>query len=175
MLPGARAFGVTPTTLLRLLTDLVDSMERQGVRKMVLLNGHGGNELKPLARELHHRTRVFLCVCDWFRMAADTYPGLFERPGEHADEVETSLGLAFFPELLRPELADDGAARPSRFEAINRGWVSITRPWHLVSRNTGLGDPRSASAEKGRRLVDVLTERLGDFLIELARARMDEQ
>ncbi|HZT78897.1 MAG TPA: creatininase family protein, partial [Gemmataceae bacterium] len=96
-------------------------------------------------------------------------------PGEHADEVETSLGLAFFPELMRPELADDGAARPTRFEAINRGWVSITRPWHLVSRNTGLGDPRSASAEKGRRLVDVLTERLGDFLIELARARMDEQ
>ena len=58
----------------RLLTDLVDSLERQGVRKLVLLNGHGGNELKPLTRELHHRTKVFLCVCDWFRMAADLYP-----------------------------------------------------------------------------------------------------
>ena len=58
---------------------------------------------------------------------------IFEKPGEHADEVETSLGLAFFPELLKPELADDGAARPTRFDAINRGWVSITRPWHLVS------------------------------------------
>src|ERR1041385_9555030 len=69
--PGGLACSVTPTTLLHVLTDLVDSMERQGVKKMVLLNGHGGNELKPLTRELHHRTSVFLCVCDWYRMAAD--------------------------------------------------------------------------------------------------------
>ena len=65
-IPGALACSVTPTTLLALLTDLVDSLERQGVRKLVLLNGHGGNELKPLTRELHHRTGVFLCVCDWY-------------------------------------------------------------------------------------------------------------
>jgi creatinine amidohydrolase len=173
-IPGALACSVTPTTLLHILTDLVDSMERQGVRKLVLLNGHGGNELKPLTRELHHRTKVFVCVCDWFRMAVDQYPTLFKQPGEHADEVETSLGLAFFPDLLRMELADDGAARPARFEAINRGWVTITRPWHLVSTNTGLGNPFAASAEKGQRLLDIVIERLGQFLIELAAAPMDE-
>jgi creatinine amidohydrolase len=173
--PGALACSVTPTTLLRLITDLVDSLERQGVRKLVLLNGHGGNELKPLMRELHHRSRVFLCLCDWYRMATDLYPQIFERPGEHADEVETSLGLAFFPELLRMELADDGAARPSRLQAINRGWISITRPWHLVTTNTGLGNPRPATAEKGRRLMDVLVERLAGFLVELASATMDEK
>jgi creatinine amidohydrolase len=173
--PGALACSVTPTTLLRLLTDLVDSMERQGVRKMVLLNGHGGNELKPLVRELHHRTRVFLVVCDWYRMAGDVVRQTFERPGEHADEVETSLGLAFFPELVRPELADAGAERPTRFEAINRGWVSITRPWHLATTNTGIGDPSAASAEKGQRLMAALTERLAGFLTELAAAPMDER
>src|SRR5271166_1203978 len=172
-IPGALACSVTPTTLLALLTDLVDSLDRQGVRKLVLLNGHGGNELKPLTRELHHRTGVFLCVCDWFRMAPDAYKEIFDRPGEHADEVETSLGLAFFPELVQPELADNGAARPTRFEAIERGWVSITRPWHLVSKNTGLGDPSAASAEKGRRLLDVLVERLAGFLVELSAAEMD--
>jgi creatinine amidohydrolase len=171
--PGALALSVTPTTLLEILTDLVESLERQGVRKLVLLNGHGGNELKPLTRQLHHRTGVFLCVCDWFRMAADLYPDIFDKPGEHADEVETSLGLAFFPDLVRLELADDGAAKPSRFSAINRGWVTITRPWHLVSANTGLGDPRAASAEKGRRLMDALTVRLSDFLIELAASPLD--
>lgn len=173
-IPGAVACSVTPTTILHLLTDLVDSLERQGVHKLVLLNGHGGNELKPLTRELHHRTRVFLCVCDWFRMATDLYPQLFEKPGEHADEVETSLGLAFFPDLVHPELADDGAAKPTRFEAINRGWVSITRPWHLVSANTGLGDPRPATAKKGRQLMDVVVDRLARFLGELAAATQDE-
>ncbi len=173
-IPGGLACSVTPTTLLALLTDLVDSMQRQGVRKMVLLNGHGGNELKPLARELHHRTQVFLCVCDWFRMAADFYPRIFQQPGEHADEVETSLGLAFFPELMHMELADDGAAKPSRLEAINRGWVSITRPWHLVSKNTGIGNPAAATAEKGRQLMELLVERMAGFLVELAGAKMDE-
>jgi creatinine amidohydrolase len=174
-IPGGLACSVTPTTLLHLLTDLVDSLERQGVRKLVLLNGHGGNELKPLTRELHHRTGVFLCVCDWYRVAADLYPKLFKEPGEHADEIETSMGLAFFPELIRMELADEGAARPCRFEAVNRGWVSITRPWHLVTTNTGLGNPAAASAEKGRRLMDVLVERLGRFLVELAEAPMGEE
>jgi creatinine amidohydrolase len=52
--------------------------------------------------------------------------------------------------------------------------VSITRPWHLVSANTGLGDPAGATAEKGRRLMDALAERLGDFLVGLAAAPMDE-
>jgi creatinine amidohydrolase len=171
--PGALALSVTPTTLLALITDLVDGLERQGLRKLVLLNGHGGNELKPWTRELHHRTKMFLCVCDWYRMAADAYPKIFKEPGEHADEVETSLGLAYFPELVKPELADDGAAAPTRFEAINRGWVSITRPWHLVTTNTGLGNPAAATAEKGRQLMEVLVERLAAFLVELAKAEMD--
>ncbi|HKB40599.1 MAG TPA: creatininase family protein [Gemmataceae bacterium] len=171
---GALTCSLTPTTLLRVLADLVDSLERQGLRKLVLLNGHGGNELKPMARELHHRTSVFLCICDWYRMAADLYAKIFEHPGEHADEVETSLGLAFFPELVRPEQADAGTTRPCRLEAVNRGWVSITRPWHLATTNTGMGDPSAATAEKGHRLMDALVERLGQFLIELAAAKMDE-
>jgi creatinine amidohydrolase len=173
--PGALACSLLPTTLLAIISDLTESMSLQGVKKLVLLNGHGGNELKPFMRQLHHRTDVFLCLCDWYRMASDLYPGLFEKPGEHADEVESSLGLAFFPELMHPELADDGRAAPTRFEAINRGWVSITRPWHLVSRNTGLGDPKAATAEKGQRLMEALAVRLGDFLAELAAAEMGER
>jgi creatinine amidohydrolase len=173
-IPGALACSVNPTTLLRLLSDLVESCERQGVRKMVLLNGHGGNELKPLMRELYLRTRVFLCLCDWYRMAADLVPGIFQEPGEHADEVETSLGLAYFPELLRPELADAGAARPTRFEAINRGWITITRPWHLATTNTGMGNPAAASADKGRKLMEALADRLGRFLIDLAAAPLKD-
>lgn len=173
-IPGAVACSVNPTTLLNFITDIADSLERQGIHKLLLLNGHGGNELKPLTRQLHHQSKVFLCVCDWFRMAADVYPTLFDRPGEHADEVETSLGLAFFPHLMKPELADAGTARPSRFEAVNRGWVSLTRPWHLVTTNTGLGDPAAANAEKGQKLMELIVDRLASFLVELAAAPMDE-
>jgi creatinine amidohydrolase len=171
--PGALTCSLRPSTLGQVLGDLVESMECQGVRKMVLLNGHGGNELKPLVREIHHHTKVFLCVCDWFRMAKDLYAGIFERPGEHADEVETSLGLAFFPDLVKMDMADAGIARQTRFEAINQGWISITRPWHLATTNTGIGDPTAASADKGKRLMALLTERLADFLVELASSPMD--
>lgn len=173
-IPGALACSLKPTTLLALLSDLVDSLERQGVRKLVLLNGHGGNELKPLTRELHHQTRVFLCVCDWYRMAADLARAIMQEPGEHADEMETSLGLAYFPHLVKMELADEGRARPTRFQAINQGWVSITRPWHLATTNTGLGNPFAASAEKGRQLMAGVVDRLTRFLIELARSPMDD-
>src|SRR5437588_7671626 len=121
--PGGLACSVTPTTLLALLTDLVDSLERQGVRKLVLLNGHGGNELKPLTRELHHRTGVFLCVCDWWRMVSDVIGAVCEEPDDHAGEMESSLGLAFFPQFMHMELADDGKQQPTKFDAINRGWI----------------------------------------------------
>jgi creatinine amidohydrolase len=173
--PGGLALSVTPTTLLKLITDLVDALERQGMKKLMLLNGHGGNELKPLMRELHHRTKVFLCLCDWFRMAPDEMKRIFEKPGEHADEMESSLGLAFFPQFMRMEQAGKGPMHPTRFEAVNKGWVSITRPWHLLTDDTGAGDPSAATAEKGRKLMDILTERLGTFLVELSAARKDER
>src|SRR5262249_13120816 len=163
------------TSCWAIISDLVDSRERQGVPKLVLLNGHGGNELKPLLRELHHRTKVFLCLCDWYRMATDVYPEIFAQPGEHADEVETSLGLAFFPSLVRPERADAGAAAPTRFEAINRRRISTPRPWHLATTNTGMGNPAAASADKGRRLMDILIERLAKFLVQLAKEPMNEK
>jgi creatinine amidohydrolase len=171
---GGLALSVTPSTLLKLLADLVESLESQGVSKLVLLNGHGGNELKPLMRELHHRSKTFICLCDWYKLATDAYRHIFDQPGEHADEVETSLGLAFFPELVCEIPSGSGQARPTRFAAINKGWIGITRPWHLATSDTGLGDPARATAEKGRRLMDVLVERLGGFLYELATTPRNE-
>ena len=58
----------------------------------------------------------------------------------------------------------------TRFEAVNRGWVSITRPWHLLTTNAGAGNPHAATAEKGRRLIEVLVDRLAGFLVELSAA-----
>src|SRR5258706_5005010 len=68
--PGALALSVTPTTLLKVLADLVDALSRQGIRKMVLLNGHAGTELKPLTGDPFHRTDPFLCVADCYPVDA---------------------------------------------------------------------------------------------------------
>ena len=63
------------------------------------------------------------------------------------------MGLAHFPDLVAMDQADAGAMAPTRFEAVNRGWVEITRPWHLLTTNSGAGDPRPATAAKGEALT----------------------
>ena len=173
-IPGALACSVTPTTLLALLTDLVDSLERQGVRKLVLLNGHGGNELKPLTRELHHRTGVFLCVCDWFRMAQGFIPGVVREAGRTRRRGGNQPRPGLFPGTDA-----HGVGRRRRGAAValrgrQQRLGGMTRPWHLATPSTGLGDPSAATAEKGRRLMEALAERLGMFLTELAASPMDE-
>jgi creatinine amidohydrolase len=174
------AMNLNPSTVAAVLTDLVDSLARHGVHKIVLLNSHGGNDLKPVLRELYGRTPASVFLCNWYQATADMQREIFEHADDHAGEVETSLALAYFPHLVAhtPDgklAADDGAVRSSRFEAVNRGWVSITRPWHLLTTNSGSGNPHAATADKGRRLMGHLVERLASFLVELAAAPMDER
>ncbi|HLJ10587.1 MAG TPA: creatininase family protein, partial [Planctomycetaceae bacterium] len=140
------AMNVNPSTLTAVISDLVQSLDRHGVHKLLVLNGHGGNDFKPVLRELFGKTRVHLFLCDWFRgISADVQKQVFAEPGDHAGEMETSFGLACFPELVVRDDetgklgADDGATRATKFQAINQGWVSITRPWHLLTTNTGAG------------------------------------
>ena len=169
--PGAN-YGALPSTA----EHEYDSTSR----KVVLLNSHGGNELKPLLRELYGRTEAQLFLCNWWKTFDDVYDEIFERPEDHAGEVETSLALAYAPELVarNPDgslTADQGQAAKSRFEAVDRGWVKITRPWHLLTTNTGSANPHAATAGKGRRLMEVLVERLTGFLVELSEAELDER
>ncbi|MAZ94421.1 MAG: creatininase [Planctomycetaceae bacterium] len=173
------AMNLNPSTLTQVTTDLVASLVDSNIRKVVLLNSHGGNGLKPLLRELYNKTEARLFLCNWFEVLADIYDEIFSEKEDHAGEMETSFGMAFFPELvIRNEdgslAADEGATRESRFEAINRGWVSITRPWQLLTTNSGSGNPHAATKEKGEQMMQHLVERLGAFLVELSAAEIDD-
>ena len=168
------AMNLNPTTMVRVITDLVDSLAAHGIMRCMLLNGHGGNDLKWVLRELHCQTPVHLFLCNWYKVASDVYGTIFEQKDDHAGEMETSMGLAHFA-AGRDEQADAGAVRPSRFEAVNRGWVEITRPWHLLTTNSGAGDPRAATAAKGESLTKLVADRIGGFLIELAASPADDQ
>jgi creatinine amidohydrolase len=174
------ALNVNPSTLGALVTDLVDSLTGQGILKIVLLNSHGGNDLKWLLRELFGKSPAKLFLCNWYQIFQDVYRDIFQESDDHAGEMETSLALAFFPELVarNPDgtlAADAGSKAVTRFEAVNRGWVSITRPWHLLTTNAGAGNPHAATAEKGNRLMEVLVDRLAGFLVELSAAELDDR
>jgi len=173
------AMNLNPSTLTMVVMDLVESLVRSGVRKVLLLNSHGGNEIKTILRELSGSTAAQLFVCNWYKAFTDEYANIFEHPDDHAGEMETSFAMAFFPELInrRPDgalAADDGAVAEPRFEALRQGWVSITRPWHLLTSNAGVGYPHEASAEKGQRMMELLIERLATFLVELSQSPLDD-
>ncbi len=174
------AMNLNPSTLFQVIKDLVASLEKSGVRKLLLLNSHGGNDVKPMLRELYGTTSVQIFLCNWYQIIADLYGPVFENRDDHAGEMETSFILAYFPHLVGKNadgtlIADQGATATSRFTAINNGWVSITRPWHLLTTNAGSGNPHAASADKGRRLMEVLVERLSGFLVELSNAEIDKR
>jgi creatinine amidohydrolase len=174
------AMNLYPSTVCTIISDLVESLVRTGIRKIVLLNGHGGNDLKWVLRELYGRTPAHLFVCNWWTVCNDLYDEIFAQPDSHAGEMETSFALAYCPELVahNPDgslTADEGREAKTRFEAINRGWVSITRPWHLLTTNAGAGNPHAATAEKGQRHMQALVERLVQFLVELSAAEVDER
>ncbi len=177
----ALAMNVNPTTLGLVIRDLVVSLAGHGIQKLLILNGHGGNDFKPLLRELMGQSQVQLFLCDWFRgLSSDRQQEIFDQPGDHAGEMETALGLAYFDHLVRKNAdgslaADEGAVRKSRLDAVNQGWVNISRPWHLLTTNTGCGNPHRATPEKGQRLMNMMVERLSSFLVELAAAEVDSQ
>ena len=169
------AMNLAPTTLLAILTDLVDSLAESGLRKLVILNGHGGNDFKWMLRQLYGRSPVHVLLCNWYQVGTDQHVEIFADPGDHAGELETSMGLAHFPELVTPDRADPGTLADCKLAAVRAGWVQITRPWHLLTTNTGAGDPRPATAEKGRALTEIVVGRIADFLVELAALPADER
>jgi creatinine amidohydrolase len=169
------AMNLNPTTVAHVITDLLDSLATHGIRKCVLLNGHGGNDLKWVLRQLFGKTSVHLFLCNWYKVASDQHGEIFEEAGDHAGELETSMGLAHFPHLVQLEQADLGALARTRFEAVNRGWVEITRPWHLLTTNSGAGNPHPATAAKGEALTELVVERIARFLVELAASPIDER
>ncbi len=165
--------GLNPSTQLVIVRDVIESLKAAGVKKMLLLNGHGGNDFNPIQREVFS-SGVFLAVCNWYQVCDDILRKVFDNVGDHADEMETSVGLHLFPNLMAPlSQADDGKTRTTRFEAINQGWVKITRPWEKLTTNTGVGNPHKSTAEKGRKFLDEVVSRISTFIVEFAKAEMD--
>jgi creatinine amidohydrolase len=164
---------LNPSTQAFVLADLVESLEAQGLSKLLILNGHGGNEFRPVIRELQAKTDVFLCLVDWYRVLHT--PEFFQDPGDHAGEMETSLMSYLVPDLVLPlSEAGEGRARVFRMKAIQDGTAWAPRNWIQVTKDTGVGDPKAATAQKGEAFFQALTHRLGEFLVELADADLDD-
>lgn len=160
---------LNPSTQALVLEDVVASLEHHGIRKLLILNGHGGNDFKAIVRELQARTDVFLCVSNWWTVADAN--AVFDEPGDHAGELETSVMQHVAPELVAPlEEAGPGAARAFRIGGLRDGVAWAPRDWARVTDDTGVGNPAAATPAKGARFVDAAADVLATFLVDLAAA-----
>lgn len=164
-----------PSTQAAVLNDVIEVLDRQGIHKLLVLNSHGGNNFKPIIRELGVQySDMFISFCNWFQSVDKAK--FFDHPdGDHADEMETSLVMYLRPELVRPlDEAGDGSAKEYRIKALSENWAWAERQWSQVTEDTGVGNPKKATAEKGKAYFEAVTEKVSELFVELANADLDD-
>ncbi len=161
---------LNPTTQLAILNDIIETLNRQGIYKLLIFNSHGGNNFKPLVRELGLKyPDMFICFSNWFQ--AMNRSDYFENEGDHAEEMETSLMLYLKPELVLPKNKwGSGKSKGFKIKSFNEGWVWAERKWSEISEDTGVGNPELATTEKGKRLFEDLSYKIGNLIYDLCKA-----
>ena len=155
------------------LADTVASLHHQGFRKLLIVNGHGGNTFKSMIRDLAvDYPDFFILSSEWFTvLPAGEW---FDDPGDHADELETSVMMHYHPELADLAEAGPGLANPFALQSLREKTAWLPRHWTRVTADTGIGDPRHATPEKGRRFAEAVARKYAVLLKELAAVRGEQ-
>jgi creatinine amidohydrolase/Fe(II)-dependent formamide hydrolase-like protein len=165
-------------TLAELIYEIGTSVAKNGIKKLVIINGHGGNApaLNYAAQLINRDTGIFACV-DTGETSDYDLSALIETPNDvHAGEYETSTSLAIRPHLVRMDLAQKQVPKFS-----NR-YLNFTSsrgvPWYArtkkISASGIMGDPTKASAEKGRKMWEIMIAHLTAFVEDLKSMTLDE-
>ena len=191
--PEHAAFAGTLTlkaeTLIRLWTDIAESVASSGVKKLVLLNSHGGQvgALDLVARDLRARLGMLVYSVNWFNLPLAGLQGedvnaLFSehehRFGIHAGDIETSMMLALAADQVDMELAQNFASssqhRAEKFSILGNG-KSAKLGWQMQDYNpTGaVGNAAAATAEKGRAVLEAAGRALATLLAEIHQLPSD--
>jgi creatinine amidohydrolase len=162
---------ISTATALALLHDVATSLARQGIDRLMILNAYGGNDFKPLVRDVTLETGVFIVVVDFWRMRPDALARIFAEPGDHAGAMETALLLHICPDLVVLPQAGAGSAKAWKLGGLQQAGVWTPRPWSHIHPDTGSGDPRSATAAQGREYFATIVGAVADVLVELSAAQ----
>lgn len=159
------------STAAAILADVARSLSAQGIDRLVILNAHGGNEFKPLARDLQNQFPMLVVVINFFQVAPEALAQIFDDPGDHAGEMETSLILHLRPDWVKMGQAGRGGRLPFAVEGLTQSGVWTPRPWSAVHPDTGSGDPARASEEKGQRYFENVSRAISRVLVGLSAAK----
>ena len=170
-------------TYLALAAEIISSVAQAGFERILVLNSHGGNGsildvVLTKCRLLHPRTRILLIT--YWNAAASALAAIRESSlggMGHACELETSLLLASKPSVVDIDrMKPDGRWSQSEFlgkDMLAGGAAAVSRTFAEVSHNGGVGDPRTASSEKGERFYAVIVDRLAALVRDLQSGRID--
>jgi creatinine amidohydrolase len=167
------AFGGTVTlgydAFAAVLRGIVHSAARCGFRRVMLLNGHGGNAeaVAVAAGEFATEFGIKVAAGTYWHLAGDGFAPVLEAQTSvlHACEAETSMMLALVPEAVRRDrLAEAHGPHSTRVEGQPSA-LQCRRSFRAVSESGVIGDARPASAEKGERLLEVAAERIAAMLL----------
>lgn len=163
-----------PSTQIIIFKDIVSAVYNQGIRKIILMNGHGGNNFKPMIREIQPQfPGVLISLVEWFGVL--DFSEYFEEDGDHANEMETSIIMHYFPKLVLPlDEAGEGNTRQSKLAGLNDKTAWTPRHWTKISEDTGIGNPKKATAEKGKRYLEDLTTKISEFFVEFADCDVED-
>jgi creatinine amidohydrolase/Fe(II)-dependent formamide hydrolase-like protein len=178
--PGT--LSVSNESLARFVYDVGVSAARNGIAKLIIINGHGGNSatLHHAAQMINRDTRIFTCVDSGETSDTDIYAITETKNDVHAGEIETSTSLAVRPELvdmkkakaLVPKFSSKYLDFTSKYSV---GWYARTEQ---ISKSGVFGDPTLATAEKGRAIWEIEIRHLVslvEHLKELTLAEIHEQ
>ncbi len=157
-----------PETLLMVYRDVMKAVFRQGFKFIVALNGHGGNStlLRQAAEEATEGHDGAVIIVNWWDdLAKSVRAEILETPDGHAGEDETSEVLA-----VRPDLVDMKAAKDARVRTSFR-IVSASRREELLPRGI-YGEPQSATAEKGKAIMERAEEELIQLVEQLEQGKL---
>ena len=155
-------------TIYKILLDVVFSLTRQGIKKLVIFNFHGGNEFKPFIRDLMGKHDIFILLIDAFSMLPIDVKEIFDESGDHAGELETSLMLYLREKSVRLEHAGEGKRNKYKLSSLSEKGVWTPRPWSKVHPDTGSGNPALATVKKGEQYFNKLSEATAKILLEVS-------
>lgn len=155
----AGTLSAAPRTYLDLLNGLAGNFVRHGFRRLVFINGHGGNDVPgrqavfELRQRHHQRDDLLFLFATYWSLGAkpwETWPDLQQREMGHACEWETSMMLRLVPHLVGDCRAAQSISQEMPFSPAARGWITGDRtgPGHI-------GAPHFATVEKGEHLFQV--------------------
>jgi creatinine amidohydrolase/Fe(II)-dependent formamide hydrolase-like protein len=169
---------ISPKALTQLVYDIGMSAARNGITKLVIINGHGGNipALQFSAQMINRDARIFTCV-ETGETSEKDIQALTETPNDvHAGEIETSTTLAIRPHMVR-------RAKMRKFiPKFSSRYLNFSSKrsveWYAriakISPTGVLGDPTKASKEKGKKMWAVMTKHLVEFVEDLKSMSLDE-